>query len=75
MWWLNSPFKTLPAYVGKQLSFAERRTLSKLSLGVLPIRIETGRVLRPILPENMPVYYCNSGKFENETYILFECQM
>ena len=34
-------FQTLPPHVGKPLSFIERKTISKLRLGILPIRLET----------------------------------
>ena len=68
-------FSTLPPNVGKPLSFVERRLLSKIRLGILPLRLETGQFERPILPENMRVCYCGSGKIENEYYVLFECPM
>ena len=72
---LFKDFKTLPPHVGKPLTFVERRAMSKLRLGILPLRLETARYLRPILPENERVCYCNSGKIENEYYVLFECKM
>ena len=56
------------------MSFLERRTMSKLRLGILPIRIETGRYLRPIVPENERFCYCNSGDIESEEHILFVCE-
>ena len=49
---LFKDFQTLPPHVGKPLSFVERKTISKLRLGILPIRIETARYIRPILPED-----------------------
>ena len=61
--------------VGKPLSFVERKTLSKLRLGILPIRIETARYVRPILPEDQRLCYCNSGEVESEYYVLFVCSM
>ena len=72
---LFKDFQTLPPHVGKPLSFVERRTISKLRLGCLPLRIETGRYLRPVLPENERVCYCNSGEVESEYYVLFHCPM
>ena len=72
---LFKDFKTLPPHVGKPLTFVERRAMSKQRLGILPLRLETARYLRPILPENERVCYCNSGKIENEYYVLFECKM
>ena len=68
-------FRTLPPHVGKPLSFVERKTLSKLRLGILPIRIETARYVRPILPEDQRLCYCNSGEVESEYYVLFVCPM
>ena len=58
-------FETLPPHVGKPLSFFERKILSKLRLGILPIRLETGRYLRPVLPEAQRLCYCNSGEVES----------
>ena len=67
-------FQTIPPHVGKPLSFIERRTISKLRLGILPIRLETARYLRPVVPENERLCYCNSGEIESEYHILFKCQ-
>ena len=67
-------FETLPPHVGKPLSFFERKILSKLRLGILPIRLETGRYLRPVLPEAQRLCYCNSGEVESESHVLFICQ-
>ena len=70
---LFKEFETLPPHIGKPLSFVERKTISKLRLGILPIRLETARYVRPILPENERVCYCNSGQIESESYVLFTC--
>ena len=67
-------FQVIPPHVGKPLSFIERRTISKLRLGILPIRLETARYLRPVVPENERLCYCNSGEIESEYYVLFKCQ-
>ena len=67
-------FENQPPHVGKPLSFIERKTISKLRLGILPIKLETGRYLRPVVPENERTCYCNSGQIESEFYVLFECQ-
>ena len=67
-------FQTLPApHVGKQLSFVERRTISKLRLGNLPLRVETARYTRPIIPESERLCYCKSGDIESEYHALFSC--
>ena len=68
-------FTTLPPHVGKPLSFVERRTISKLRLGILPLRIETDRYTRPILPENERLCYCKSGEIESEFHALFICSV
>ena len=68
-------FTTLPPHVGKPLSFVERRTISKLRLGILPLRIETARYTRPILPENERLCYCKSGEIESEFHALFICSV
>ena len=67
-------FTRIPPHVGKPLTFIERKTLSKLRLGVLPLRIETARFTRPVLPESQRFCYCNSGEIETEYHLLFECQ-
>jgi hypothetical protein len=66
-------YTTLPPHVGKPLSFIERKTISKLRLGILPIRLETARYLRPVVPENQRLCYCDSGEIESEFYVLFKC--
>jgi hypothetical protein len=67
-------YKSLPPHVGKPLSFLERKTISKLRLGILPIRLETARYLRPVVPENQRFCYCNSGEIESEFHVLFICR-
>ena len=66
-------FEVLSPHIGKPLSFIERKTLSQLRLGILPLRLETARFLRPILPEEERVCYCNSGEVESELHFLFTC--
>jgi hypothetical protein len=44
---LISEFAADKSYLSKPLSFVQRKFLAKLRLGVLPIRIETGRYERP----------------------------
>ena len=43
-------FKTLPPHIFKPLTFLERKIISKTRLGILPLRIETSRYLRLIVP-------------------------
>ena len=66
-------FETLSPHISKPLSFVERRTVSKFRLGILPIRIETARYLRPVLPEIERVCYCDSGDVESEYHVMFVC--
>ena len=72
---LFKDFENLPPHVGKPLSFVERRFISKLRLGILPLRLETARYLKPKLPEHERICYCNSGEVESEYYVLFHCPM
>ena len=67
-------FKNIPPHVYKPLSFLERKMISKIRLGILPIRLETARYLRPILPENERLCYCNNGEPECEYHVLFICE-
>ena len=66
-------FSDLPAHVFKPLSFLERKTISKIRLGILPIRLETARYFRPIVPEDQRYCYCNTGEPESEYHVLFIC--
>ena len=70
---LFKDFGPLPPHVGKPLSFVERKSISKLRLGILPLRIETARYIRPILPENQRLCYCDSGEIESEYHAIFIC--
>ena len=45
-------FSDITAHILKPLSFPQRRAISKLRLGVLNIRIESGRIERPRLLES-----------------------
>merc|ERR1712055_88533 len=54
-------FENQPPHVGKPLSFKERRIISKIRLGILPLRIGTARYLRPVVPECQRTCYCGSG--------------
>ena len=66
-------FESLPPHVGKPLTFIERKMISKLRLGILPIRLETARYLRPVVPEAQRLCYCASGDIESEFHVLFIC--
>ena len=77
-------FNVLPAYVTKPMSFIQRKYISKLRLGSLEIRIETGRFNRPRLDENERIcLLCNgndpsqseNSTIENECHFLFTCSL
>ena len=52
----------------------QRKSLSKFRLGLLHLRIETGRFVRPRLnPEDRLCLICNSGEVENELHFLLFC--
>ena len=61
-------------HIFKPLSFRQRKNLSKFRLGLLHLRIETGRFIRPRLePEDRVCLICNSGDIENEVHFLLFC--
>ena len=64
-------FTSMPPHVGKPRFFIERKMLTRLRLGVLPLRIETARFIRPTLPENQRLCYCNSGEVESGYHFYF----
>ena len=66
-------FDLLPPHIGKPLSFLKRKIISQLRLGILPLRLETARFVRPIIPEDERVCYCGSGDVESECHLLFKC--
>ena len=70
--------KTLSkSYLSKPLSFMQRKTLAKCRLGCIPIRLETGRYVKPRLLENeRTCELCmrdNIFEIENETHVIFHC--
>ena len=61
-------------YLSKPLSFLQRRYVAKLRLGVLPLRIETGRYERPKkLPAERLCTQCTMGTTEDEVHFLLHC--
>ena len=68
-------FFITPTYLTKVLSFIQKKFLSKIQLGCLEIRIETGRYARPRLPPESRLYLvCNEDKIEDENHFIFECK-
>ena len=56
----------------KPLSFFQRKLMSKFRLGMLHLRIETGRFIR-LLPEERLCLVCNGGEVEDKTHFLLRC--
>ena len=57
----------------KPLSFLERKIISKTRLGILPIRLETARYLRPVLPEEERLCFCDNNEIESECHVIYKC--
>ena len=63
-------------YVKLNIPRHERRILSMLRCGTLPIHVETGRWCRPVKPLDQRICtYCNQNKIENEVHFLIECDI
>ena len=56
------------------LSRKERSLFAQFRLGVLPLRLETGRYKAEKEDERICTL-CNSGKVENEMHFLFHCKL
>ena len=71
---LVAEFTSPKAYLEKPLSFLQRKSMAKLRLGVLPIRLETGRYERPKLPADQRLcQQCSLGVPEDEVHFTLEC--
>ena len=67
-------FVSLKAYIFKPLSFIQRKFLAKFRLGVIPLRIETGRYERPKIPAaERTCKVCNNNTVEDEIHFLLYC--
>ena len=67
-------FFSQKSYLTRSLSFLQRKFLAKLRLGVLALRIETGRYERPPKsPVERICKQCNLGETETEEHILVKC--
>ena len=76
-------FQSIPAYVTKPLSFIQKKYLSKLRLGSLELKIETGRYSRPRLELHERICpICTESRLqrslepeiETEIHFLFFCE-
>ena len=67
-------FSDKKIYLSKPLSFIQRKAIAKLRLGVLPIRIETGRYERPKRSAlERTCKQCDLNVPENEIHFLLHC--
>ena len=63
-------------YVKLNIPRHERRILSMLRCGTLPLHVETGRWCRPVKPLDQRICtYCNQNKIENEVHFIIECDI
>ncbi len=62
------------SHLNSNLPKYERSLISQLRLGVLPLRIETGRYQNLIEAERI-CEVCDSNQVENEYHFLFECDL
>ena len=71
---LVSDFAADKSYLYKPLTFVQRKFLAKLRLGVLPLRIETGRYERPKKSEEeRKCKQCRDDVTESEIHFLLHC--
>ena len=67
-------FKSEKCYLTKPLLFIQRKFLAKLRLGVLGLRIETGRYERPKkTAAERTCTQCSMGETEDEAHFLLHC--
>ena len=71
---LISDFPLENAFLLKPLTFIQRKFLSKIRLGVLQLRLETGRYERPKKPANERICkQCSLLEVEDEAHFLLDC--
>ena len=73
--YINISGEAIPrTYLTKPLSFIQRRFMAKLRLGILPLRIESGRYERPKLVSNQRFcQQCMLGEVEDEEHFMLVC--
>ena len=59
-------------YVKLNINASERSLLSQLRMGILPIRLETGR-FNNLKIDDRVCMICNNGEIEDEIHFLFSC--
>ena len=70
-------FKTsynVEKYVLMNLNRRERSIFAQFRIGILPLRIETGRYIGEN-QEQRPCKICQGGQIEDETHFLFSCDL
>ena len=60
-------------YVKLNISSSERSLLAQLRMGILPLRIETGRFSNLKINERL-CQMCKTGEVEDEIHFLFKCE-
>ena len=71
-------FKEIPAYLTTPIPYVLRRLICKARLGCLPLRLETARYSRPVIPAEERI--CNicdnvEGNIEDIFHLLFVCDV
>ena len=67
-------FSNEPPHIYKPLTFMQRKQMSRFSLGVLKLRLETARYVWPkVPPEQRLCLLCNNGEVEDESHFLLAC--
>lgn len=61
-------------YVKSNLNRKERSLIAQLRLGILPLKLETGRFEKLPL-ENRLCEFCDSKEIENEVHFVFKCDL
>ena len=71
---LIAEYSSAKAYLWKPLSYIQRKFMAKARLGVLQLRIETGRFERPKQPAELRLCkQCSLDIVEDEAHFLLEC--
>ena len=73
--YINISGEAIPrTYLSRPLSFIQRRFMAKLRLGILPLRMESGRYERPKLVSNQRLcQQCMLGEVEDEEHFMLVC--
>ena len=64
----------MSSYLARPLSFLQRKYMAKIRLGVLPLRVETGRYEIPRVEYSLRLCkQCALSEVENEEHFLLRC--